>query len=383
MSQEPLDVRDHHGLSFLLDLRRLLVSAGLPEDRAPHEHEMELIAERNRATPDGSGVLVGLRGGRVVGYAPYLLRTRHVPIRLGEKVFGRVRFRAVQLLRPNSSQWGEAPTCEEILIYLARSQPGVAVCASEIDTAGPLWEAIGRVGRRHYLVSQSAPFVHMFHLFANSYDAFLSGRSKKTRAQFRNSRNRLKKIAGDGLALDEYTDAGDVARFLAAANEISARTYQARLFGEVVECTAESKHLYDRYARCGLFRSYILRAGLTPIAFLLAYGEPDGTHVWATEGYDPDWREGSPGTNCALMVVERLYELGTFAKIDFGGGYSEQKRFLGNHERMAVNPMLLPKTLKGASLLAVETIVEGGNRHAVALMAKTRLRARIKQWLRR
>jgi hypothetical protein len=216
-----------------------------------------------------------------------------------------------------------------------------------------------------------------------SYEKFYESLSRNSKRQIKRNKKKIEKKVGEDTRFVEYTSEEDVEKFLAAANTISVKTYQARLFGEVVENTKEDIALYRYYARLGFFRSFIFWIKEKPISFLLGFQTPDGVYDHAIMGYDPNWMPYGPGFRCNVLFLEKLYEKNSPICIDFGGGDSQLKRLMANNTRESVTPILFCKTFKGTVLFFIGSTTEMFNRKIVLILERIGIKNTIKKWFRK
>ena len=384
VSQMEINIEEIKGPSAFITFSNYLQNSDCPKNILPFQHEFDLILEKYKKESEGLGVFVFKQQERVIGYAPYICRRSILKMRLGEKVVYSPKFDAIQILRPNSSQWGnntEVP--RNLLLFFSKQKPEYAICATEIRVGSEIWHGFQSIGTKLYLSFNNRPFVHYFHYFEDSYDTFYRKKSKSSRSQIRYKTNRLRKKVGPGLRFEEYSSEVSVEAFLKAANSISVKTYQARLFGEVIENSDDNRKLLTLYGRYGYFRSFVLWADQLPISFILGFQTADGVYELAVMGYDPDWYEYNPGFNCNIMLLKCLYENNTPHLMDPGGGDNDLKRLLCNKTKKSVSPVLFPKTPYGTALYYLGIASDLTNRWTVSILKRIGIKNKIKRWFRK
>ena len=372
------------GPEHFKNLEDFLRKNGCSADILPYPKELEFLVAKYKSEANGFGALCFKRYEQIVGYCPYLIRKSTINIRLGEKSICNPIYDVIQILRPNSKQWGNDPNTQlAAFSFFLEKERRMAICATELDAGSALWKNFLSIGTDKFFLTNDYGFPHYFHYFEESYDAFYKTKSRNSRKQIKNKTNKLEKRLGSTLAFREYADEESVVPFLQAANSISVKTYQAKLFGELIENSDETRRLFTLYARYGWFRSFILWAGNLPISFILGFQTPDGIYELAVMGYDPEWYEYNAGFNCNLRALRCLYERNTPQLLDPGGGDNDLKRLLGNRKRESVNPILLPKSFSGAALYAIKSFSEYANRKAVSILEHAGIKGTIKRWLRK
>ena len=101
---------------------------------------------------------------------------------------------------------------------------------------------------------------------------------------------------------------------------------------------------YSELARQGTFRSFILWHDAIPLCFILGNQGGDGTFQHQKTGFDPQWRDYSPGLYCNILMLQRLYEIARPIVLDFGSGDADYKRLFANKTGLSASPILMPQT---------------------------------------
>jgi hypothetical protein len=158
-------------------------------------------------------------------------------------------------------------------------------------------------------------------------DQFYSARKRGHRYKLRKSIKRFEEEFPRDNMLIQYSAINEVDDFIAAAAEISAKTYQKAL-GVGIENDERTKSLLKEAAMQGWFRGNILMANSKPCAFLLGLAYKNVYYGICT-GYDPDFRSYWPGTVIFLKVVESLCADPSMETIDFYFGDAWYKKSYG------------------------------------------------------
>ena len=377
-------VEQIEGASKFLAFPESLKNSGCPKKMLPYPKEFDLLLEKYKSESDGLGVLIFRQDGHIIGYVPYVRRKSLLKIRMGEKHLFALKFSAVQILRPNSLQWGDNQMVPKTALnFFLKHEPNQAIRATEIHPDSPLWKSYLHFGKNHFFMCNKRPIKHHFHYFDVNYDSFLRKFKKQTRRTIKRKLKNVRHTFGSKLFIREYDSLDSVESFLDASNIISVKTYQAKLFGEVVENSYEMRKLLLSYARYGYFRSFILWIDQLPISFLLGFQTPDGVYEHAIMGYDPDWSRYSPGFCCNILLLKRLYKSNTPNFIDFGQGTNQLKQILGNRETETISPILLPKSPYGKLIYSLYSFSEATNRFIVKRLDDLGLKNRLKNYFRK
>jgi CelD/BcsL family acetyltransferase involved in cellulose biosynthesis len=201
----------------------------------------------------------------------------------------------------------------------------------------------------------------------------------KTRQDLRRQERRLAKEAGGSLDSRTYHEPKDVGAFIAAAQEVSQKTYQRHLLGMGVRDDEKTRNKLGAAARAGWLRSYGLFCRGQPIAFMHGYLY-GGTYYSEEIGYDPAWSDWSVGNVLHSLVVKDLIEVAHGVRqFDFLYGDNPNKQRLSNAARLERNFYLIPSSFRNMvlvySIRAFNGLAEGAGR----LLDRWGLRS----WLRR
>jgi Acetyltransferase (GNAT) domain len=164
------------------------------------------------------------------------------------------------------------------------------------------------------------------------------------------------------------------------AESIAQKTYQRGL-GAGFADQAEVRMRLELAARKGWLRAHILYLGDRPIAFWIGmlYG---GSFVSEYMGYDPEFRQSSPGMILIMQVIEGFCNRANgdaVAELDFGLGQAEYKTVLCSKSWQEARVYIFSPTMKGLALKSVRTatgLIDGSARK---LLLSAKLFPRIKR----
>ena len=273
---------------------------------------------------------VGRYQHKIVLVAPYFHQSHGLPIRLGEKVFFRIKLSSMRFLPlaqkgVNSNEYAFA-----FLNWLSFRYPKITLVFTDLMTDSPLYLAISSSEIDRYRLINNYPAPHLFHVFKGSYEHFFQEKSSKYKNQLRKKEKIFRERFGTVFSFEEYRKSDDVQPFFDAASVINKKTYQNKLFGETVDNSSETIQLHLEFATQGTFRSFILWHKAIPLCFILGYQGKDGTFQHQKTGFDPEWRDCSPGIYCNILMLQRLYEIDRPKILDFGSGDADYKRLFAN-----------------------------------------------------
>jgi CelD/BcsL family acetyltransferase involved in cellulose biosynthesis len=133
-------------------------------------------------------------------------------------------------------------------------------------------------------------------------------------------------------------------------------------------------------ARKGWLRAYVLYVGDEPCAFWIGmlYGE---IFVGEYTGYDPAFRDFSPGMFLMMQVIEGFCGgvQDTVKEVDFGLGNAEYKAALCGKNWIEASVFIFGPTLRGVALKGMRTMTVMVDVFARRVLASTKLLPRLKR----
>ena len=342
-----------------------------------------LLGEAAAAADGLVPVIAGMYGGKTVVLAHCFEQLASLPLRLGEKILWEPTLPALRL--PPIAQDGIRSDADAraLLAFLHASAPQRALVLTEADTAGHLFRAVMQMDEKAFLLARNEPDTHLFHRFADSYDAFFKLRSSKYRNQLRKNDKVFAAYFLGETQVREYRKPSEVAAFLTAAKAINRKTYQFRMFGETVDDDAASVAAACLDAEAGNFRSFILWHDGQPVCFVLGRQRANGMFEYCKTGYDPARRDGEPGIQTTKLMLQMLYADDKPCLVDFGSGDSFFKRLFSNEARTTASPMVLPRIARfrlAAGLYETSTALNTG---VIRVLERTGAKSALKRMLRR
>lgn len=220
----------------------------------------------------------------------------------------------------------------------------------DLEDHRPLWQLLD--GRRSDRLRRFLPApgqVKHRIMFGEDAQAYWSTWSKSRRKSFRNRLNRLAEVRTVRI-----TEVGDVAGFLEAAHRISAKSWQARIYGVRVRNDRREQRLLAGLASLGFLRCYLLLVDDEPIAFEVGYQYRGYMHG-AEAGFDLDHARQSPGNVLMYLEIMDLIAHRTPAVYDFGEGDAPYKQTFSTHTTFSANVWLMRPGLRSRALAALMT----------------------------
>jgi CelD/BcsL family acetyltransferase involved in cellulose biosynthesis len=178
-----------------------------------------------------------------------------------------------------------------------------------------------------------------------SLEDFLGQKTAKSRYKLRRVLAELDQRGTVEVAC--YRSSEQVDGFVREAAEVQRRSWQHADVPELLGDEARTRRELHDLARRGLLRSYLLRCGDAPCAFVIGFQGRGIYHYWEV-GYDADFAEHSPGMVLLYRLLEDLFLVDRPKLVDFGKGDDGYKRRFATHSTAVTSILLLRPTLWNA-----------------------------------
>jgi hypothetical protein len=157
----------------------------------------------------------------------------------------------------------------------------------------------------------------------NSYDEFISCRSKNTRHNIRRYSARLVSKYGNRLSIKCFNEISQVDQIFKDTVEVAEKTYQHALGSAFVD-DINTRNLIDFFITRKRLIAYLLYIDGKPCAFWHGIRHGKTFFTWMT-GYDPTYRNDRIGQFLLVRIFETLCGDQNFDAIDFGFGDAQYK----------------------------------------------------------
>jgi CelD/BcsL family acetyltransferase involved in cellulose biosynthesis len=169
--------------------------------------------------------------------------------------------------------------------------------------------------------------------------------------------------------------------FQASARTISALTYQERMLSAGLPDTPEFRAAMVKAAAQDLVRNFVLFHRERPVAF--AYCSGKGRELtYRIIGYDPEYRDQSPGRVLLYLLLERLFAERRFDAIDFGPGEALYKSMFATGHVACSDVYYFRPTLRNAAFVSLQTGMAATSRGMVLLTSQLGIKDKLKKWFR-
>jgi hypothetical protein len=256
-----------------------------------------------------------------------------------------------------------------VVAYVVMSQP----------VPGPLPKVSLHKGTVRFAPHQ---YAHQLVRFSGSFEDYLK---RQFSGQARNGlKRKIRKYCEqvkDQNPWREYRTPDEVRQFYALARQISARTYQEKLLHKGLPDGAADE--WAELARAGIGRGYLLCDGKKPVAYMT--GElRDGVLLNDYQGFDPDYRNLSPGIVLQYFALQKLFSDPEGTRYwDFGEGEGTHKAFFANESLHCADVFHFPPTARALTLFAAQAGLHFASRGIVHVLDRYGLKDKVKRVLRR
>jgi CelD/BcsL family acetyltransferase involved in cellulose biosynthesis len=286
------------------------------------------------------------RKGKLLGVLPMVKRPYLLPFDIANRPLCKAKFQVAELLgsvptMPESERLyartfeqilGRWPECQGIYID---ALPSNSYCTRFVHNSPYLDFAFA------YSPFGQRPW-HIARLGA-SFEEYLASMSTKSRFNLRRQVRRLEQ--SDDLEIKRCLRSDEVAEFFNDARIVNKLSWQYRNLGFRLHERESLERQLEELANRGVLRSYVLRYGGRPCAFVIGYQYRDVFH-YAEVGFDSNLGKWSPGTVLLFLIIQDLYRHNPPAILNFGVGDATYKRRFGTHEYSDESLLILRHTMR-------------------------------------
>ncbi len=311
-------------------------------------------------------------------YAVIAFHRKNVPIgfRFGDLELFSVRLR----LRTGSRELSDAS--EPPRLPLMPSEPLGEDEQGFLIRALPLAEAQPRLRvEDDYLCYIPLQYQHYYINLDQSFEDYQKHFSGKTLSTLRRKVRKFRAHCEGRLDFRAYNDAGSIKEFFDIARIVSEKTYQERLFDSGLPQSEDYIEETEALARENRIRAYLLFDGDHPVSYLFC-PVVDGVVIYAYLGFDPAYRQRSPGTVLQWLALEQLFADPDCRFFDFTEGESAHKKLFATHHRLCGNVYFLRPTLVHHVIVRGHMLTDWLSASLGNVLSRIGLKTRLKRYLR-
>lgn len=252
-----------------------------------------------------------------------------------------------------------------------------AICFSErADELLPRVQL--QTGTIRYVRSQYRRFLITLDGTYTDYEKKFSSQRRK---HFRQALRKFTETSGGAIEWREYRRPSEMAEFHRLGREVSQKTYQEKLTDAGLPDTDAFRHELAERAELDCVRGHILFLEGKPIAYQYC---PTSETVITCErlGYDPAYRQHSPGLVLLLLTLERLFAEKRFQIFDFGKGEYSYKETMATSSVPCADIYHFRRTMSNIALVFCHATLELCSARLSAASERLGLRDKLKKLLR-
>ena len=293
-------------------------------------------------------------GGAITGVIPFALGTYELLFGAWRRVFHKSTIPVVQPLGEEPELPADPELLRELIGKLWQAFPQAeGIYFKALDPHGPLYRAI-----RNQLEGDSEMLAYSEERESLLYSVrvpenpavYYARFRRKKRYNLKRQERVLRDYSRQNLTVFCAERVQDVPEFLADAASIFQNAWQRRVASPELGSEQQRAKLLD-LARRGLLRSYVLRSGGVPCAFILGY-QWKGIFHYADVGYDSRFTRFSPGSVLFCLMLEDLATRRPAQRINLGIGASEYKRQFATDREDVISLLLLKRNTRNRARVA-------------------------------
>jgi hypothetical protein len=303
-------------------------------------------------------------------------RSAEIKLTFGEFFLGTAEFRAAVY---KDADWrsSEAVAVDDIRERL-KSGVEVVCLYSQPMTKIPSRLSFRKFGIRYVPTRFSRHCIEIQGAFVDYLKRFNSRERNNLTRRVR----RFTELNGGKALFCEYREAPEIVKFYDLASNITRKTYQHRLLHASMGQTAEFREKFLALAGRGQLRAFILFYNDVPVAF--QYSTICGDMLTGQiTGYDPDYRQHSPGIVLHYYILERLFSEGRVRLFDFGAGDADYKAFFATNSVKCETVYYFAYSLKNVGFLLLHVGLRLLSKVTVNFLSVFGLKGAIKRVIRR
>ena len=221
------------------------------------------------------------------------------------------------------------------------------------------------------------PSVHWQIKLPDSFNDYFSQLSRRTRSNFNNYSNRVRKTFKGEYEIKIITHADHIEMIFNDLESIAQKTYHRQLgfgFFNTVENKKRFKLGFDK----GWLKVYILYIKNKPVAYWVGWKYREVFYTDYT-GYDSDYNNYRVGNFLLLKIIEDCCNDEIVRTIDFGFGDAQYKRILSNFSWEESQLYIFSLTMKTVCLNILRIIINKFSKFIQVLLIKMNMLEKVKK----
>jgi CelD/BcsL family acetyltransferase involved in cellulose biosynthesis len=244
----------------------------------------------------------------------------------------------------------------------------------------PIQHPMKRLSRQHgALCYVPSTYRHFYVDLSGAFPEYLDKFSSKTRSSLQ---RKVRKLKQEGVEFQIFRSADELLRFYPLARQVSRKTYQDNLLNKGLPDTPTFQAELRTRGEQDTARAFLLLKGGAPIAYLYSPAV-HGVLIYDYLGYDPKFRDSSPGTVLQYLALEFLFAEQKFAMFDFEEGEGQHKQMFATNSIECADVFLFAPSLRAKALIQAHRILNVLVRATLRIAERTRLKARLKRFVKK
>lgn len=295
---------------------------------------------------------------------------------LGEFPFYDWEFPALVLQRHHTELPEDLATLQLPLSQLSREAEAAVIPSFTNDSA------LARLSlNRRYIRYVAERVSHHWIELRGSYEAYLKQLKQKARHELRRKINKLSDHLKERLTYREFRKPDEMGSFHALALQVSQKTYQEKLLHAGLPSSDRFLQRLQTLATIDLVRAYLLLDDDRPIAY--GYCEAQGPALlYVHTGYDPDYRQWSPGIVLLGRMMESLFAEGRFRLLDLDWGEAQWKHYFATNTARGGRILFFRVTVRNLAMVLAHSLTRTASAFLVRLLRWVGVKDQLKRFFR-
>jgi hypothetical protein len=294
-------------------------------------------------------VIVIRRRGEIRCIAPFYLQESRLSLRLSVVQIASLKLRALRLFGDRILRFADDDPFDDVhaifaeLARVRRTFDAIWIFTQRLDD--PVWTYVHsrRAAALGFKPAVTSPHPEKLHWleFEGSFGEYAQRVRERPGYPGKTIRRFWRDNAGR-CTVNRVTAPEQVGPFLDDVDRVYNASWQARTYGKQARNTFEHIARMQRLAALGRLRSYVLKDGDTPMAFVVGY-QSRGRFSYDETGYDSQFSSASPGSILTYAAIEDLFSHTPPRILDFGFGDGAYKRTFGTASHEICSMYVLPR----------------------------------------
>jgi hypothetical protein len=201
-----------------------------------------------------------------------------------------------------------------------------------------------------------------------TFEDYLKTFSPKSRKNKQREARQFAEFAGEPEPWREYRTPDEIVEFHRLGREVAGKAWQEGLIGGGLQDDPARVADMRRLAAAGRASGHVLFHGPKPVAYIYLVYENDVV-MFEYTGFDPGYRDHSPGKVLLFKVLESLFKAGKYKTFDYGEGEGMHKDAFSTHQVQCADLYYFPHRPKALASVAGQAgllYLRRGMRSAIA-----------------